>query len=259
MKPIYVQIIQQYLDKKKEQNPNYSLRALAARLEIAPSVLSEVLSQKRRLPVKKIDSVIEKLNLTEQEEKAFRYSIKKASTNLRQLAKIKKPYEKKPLDQPLDFKIIAEWEYYAVFSYFDIKPSISDAQEIGEALNLSMERVNEVLGHLIERGYLSKSDGVYSKSCKYLQAKGHEIAKAIRQAHKSTLNMAIEKVDTVELDKRYFFSTTLAIDPQRIEEARILYREFQSKLSSLLENEKPSEVYRFAFQLFPLSNSKVSG
>ena len=88
MKPIYVQIIQQYLDKKKEQNPNYSLRALAARLEIAPSVLSEVLSQKRRLPVKKIDSVIEKLNLTEQEEKAFRYSIKKASTNLRQLAKM---------------------------------------------------------------------------------------------------------------------------------------------------------------------------
>ncbi len=45
----------------------------------------------------------------------------------------------------------------------------------------------------------------------------------------------------------------MAVDSEKIPEAKILIKEFRQKMSALLESGKKDEVYQLAVQLYPLS------
>ena len=70
----YVDVLRSALDQKQIQNKNYSLRAMARDLEMAPSTLSLVFKGKRQLPKKNLKNVLDYLSLAPVEESLFRES-----------------------------------------------------------------------------------------------------------------------------------------------------------------------------------------
>ncbi|BBM83651.1 hypothetical protein [Candidatus Uabimicrobium amorphum] len=73
--PFYVEYLCNELQDRVARNPQYSLRAFAKFLDIDASFLSKVMSRKKVLSLKKVDEIVEKLRLTEEERKKFILSI----------------------------------------------------------------------------------------------------------------------------------------------------------------------------------------
>lgn len=65
--------------------------------------------------------------------------------------------------------------------------------------------------------------------------------------------MAEQSLDNDAVDTRDFVSITMAIDVDKIPEAKRRIREFWSELRQFLEFGSKKEVYQFSAQLFPLS------
>lgn len=76
--PFYSLILIENFNKKKQENPQYSLRGFARDLEVHPAVLSLVMKGKRSLPQRDADSVLAKLALTNEETSLFLSSLKKS-------------------------------------------------------------------------------------------------------------------------------------------------------------------------------------
>ena len=56
------------------------------------------------------------------------------------------------------------------------------------------------------------------------------------------------------VEHRDFSSLTFPLDPKKLDQAKTLIRRFEDDLFALLDEEStPTEVYRLAIQLFPLT------
>lgn len=254
----YLERLKEEFELRKRKNPSISLRAFAKQIGLAAPVLSEVLKRKRGIPQMQLSGLTKKLALSPTETQLFHASSRFWRSGLSQLAKVKIPdsdYEL--LDEERNFRIIAEWEYYAVFELVDTVDFSPNHKWIASRLDISEERARIVLEHLIEAGLLIRGKNQsLRKSAKQLTTSQDVQSAALRRSHKETLSMAATKLETVSLEDRFYSSSTVPIDKERLSEAKELVREFRKKLSGLLSKGKPSEVYQFAFQLFPLTTDQ---
>ena len=196
------------------------------------------------------------MTLSQEQEKAFRESYYESLISLHRLAlKKEQSSNERVLDNNYDNRIISEWEYYAIFTLFDIEESFTN-EWAAQHLGINEELVQSVLGEFEARGIVVKDNGVYRRKYDRLTTTMNVPSEAIRESHKKTLELAKDKIDEIPMDSRYFSSTTVAIDKSKLTEVRAIYREFREKLTTLLEEGEQSDVYRFAFTLFPLSNTK---
>jgi hypothetical protein len=70
--------------------------------------------------------------------------------------------------------------------------------------------------------------------------------------HLETLDQGKEKLE-LDVELRDFSSIMLAIDPEKLPEAKTIIREFRQKMASLLKHGHRSEVYQLAIQFYPLT------
>lgn len=89
-KPYHLKILHREIEKKKQKNSRYSLRAFANFLDIAPSTLSRILTNGQELSVSATRKIMKKLELSEDEKLLFIASVaeEKKIRTLLSLAKI---------------------------------------------------------------------------------------------------------------------------------------------------------------------------
>jgi len=56
-----------------------------------------------------------------------------------------------------------------------------------------------------------------------------------------------------QVEVREISSSTIAINPAKLKQAKEILTKTKKRLTALLMDENPSEVYALSFQLFPLS------
>lgn len=251
----YLSKLSEELESRKRRNPAYTLRAFARQLGIAAPVLSEVLRRKRGLPQAQVAQISKRLSLSPAETRVFCESAHAWRPGLRHLAAVEvSESEYKLIDEERNFRIIAEWEYYAVFELVDVEDFSEDPKWISRRLGITENRARIVLEHLLESGLLMRQpNGALKKVAKQLTTTQDQVSVALRRSHQESLEMASTKLETVPIEERFFSSSTIAIDKQQLPEAKELIREFRQKLSSLLTRGRRTDVYQFAVQLFPLT------
>lgn len=252
--PYYLSKLTDELESRKRRNPSYTLRAFARYLDLPAPVLSEVLRQKRGLPKQRIPHVISRLALSPKDADRFLGSASFKSSGLRSLSNIpifESDY--RVLNEERDFKIIAEWEFYAVFELVDVKGFLPDPEWIAKRLGITSTRATSVLNALVEAGLLERSKGRYRKTSKQLTTSQDVQSLALRKSHKESLEMAAVKLESIPLEYRFFSSSTIPVDKNKLAEAKDLIREFRKRLTALLSKDRPTEVYQFCIQLFPLT------
>ncbi|WP_372368749.1 hypothetical protein [Candidatus Uabimicrobium sp. HlEnr_7] len=74
-KPFYILYLENELQRRIDNNCNYSLRAFAKSLEIDASFLSKILLRKQPLALKKAEHLAQKLHLQSSQRKKFILSI----------------------------------------------------------------------------------------------------------------------------------------------------------------------------------------
>lgn len=254
-KAYYISKLRDGLLLRQRQNPRYSLRAFARDLNVDSSTLSQIMNGKRSVPSKNARDFAARLGLNEKECTLFIESINRTSTNIDDI-KISKLDQRFMLDESY-YKVLAEWEHYAVLDLFDLKDFEPTAEFVQKRLNLTEARTDMVLNNLVNSGLLvMEKNGKWKRAHPDIRTTEDMKGEALNQAHLEELDLAREKLLTIPKDQRDFSSSTYAIDPEKMDEAKTIIREFRQKMTALLKAGDKSDVYMLAIQFFPLTDTE---
>jgi len=236
--------------KRGQRNNNYSLRAFARDLGLAPSTLSEVLRGKKLLSPKRVREVGSLISLPIEIIIALEKYCEGGYSNI-------------PLDSPEHINFIVNWYYPAILSLFETKESQSCPRWISERLNVSLPKVEKALKDMITLNFLEKSDK--SEGIKLSVKKTSGMPQVPSEIFRKVKYQQIEKIretlDRLEDQKTYkasdITSITLAIDPRKMPEAIKKIARFRRQISDFLYEGEREEVYTLFISLFPLTDSKT--
>jgi uncharacterized protein (TIGR02147 family) len=248
----YLAKIREGLSLKQRSNPHYSLRAYARDIGIHPATLSQIINGKRALPVKDSEKVIKKLNLGPKERSLFIDSLTKSRT-FNQI-KINEEDNRILLDES-HYKIISEWEHFAVLELFHIDDFQRTKEDVAHKLDLTLNRADVVINNLLIAKLIELDEaGKMVKVHEDVKTTDDISSQALVDSHKETMQMGIRKIDEIALELRDFSSWTLAVDLNKFHDAKLLIKEFRKKMAALLSEGDKKEVYQLAIQFYPLSN-----
>lgn len=240
----YQELLANQLSNRKKQNPQYSLRSFAKNLGISPGQLSSLINGKKNLTLKQAAKLIEKLDLDEE-----------SSTDI---IKELVPETKSTKEQPRtlaedEMAIVSEWYYFAILSLGKIKNNRATGEWIGRKLAIQPTVAANALQTLTRMNLVKIEGSSFRQTGLELTTKTDIPSSAIRNYHRQNLKMAEGKLESVPVKERSFNSITVAVNPEKLQEATKLIERFLHRLSSTLEDGRATEVYTFATQLFPLT------
>lgn len=256
MEAFYLKKLHDVLAQRQRVNPLYSLRAFARDLDVDPSFLSKIMTGKRLLSADLAVVMVRLLKLDPTESMLFTESIHRMKPTIDGI-KIPVADERYILDDESHWKVIAEWEHYAVLSLFDIKDFRPTADEVAERLGITVPRATEVMENLIIAGLLTEDEsGALVKSHSVVRTTEDNKSRARDASHHESLELGKSKL-SLDSEVRDFSSSTLAIDMTRLPQAKMVIREFRMKMASLLKEGDRTEVYQLAVQFYPLTKLRT--
>jgi biotin operon repressor len=241
------ELLLQELEARKAKNSMYSLRAFARDLGIGSTSLSDALASKRKLSRTNILKIAQKLSWSSSQIDLLLSEIKRGR-GYKTVAEL----EKMQLEEDT-FRYVADWHYLAIRNLAKIKDNKSDPAWIASKIGISESEAEKAVQRLVRMNLIEVSDNKMFYVAQPIITTTDVPSVAIKKHHKDKLRLAEKSLAMDSVEIREFRSTTMAIDPRKIEEAKRLLKETNQKLIELMESSDATEVYNFSFQLFPLT------
>lgn len=261
-----IAILTGILQQRQKKNASYSKSALARDMGISQPLLSLIFGKRRPLTTVQAKRASILLKLSHEEEKELVESTLRSEGN----ARIRKQLDAQKLKadsnrmKELDFdqfSALAQWFHMPIIALISTKAFRRDYQWVARKIGISATEAKEAVERLIRLGMVTenaKGDLKLSQDRIDLTPKKSEVA--IRAHHAQMMRLAEEtmKTQTDEQSwmKRDISSLSLAVDSQKVPEAKLLIQKFREEMSALLTEGNISEVYQFNVQLFPITRSE---
>ena len=235
--------LQKELVSRCKKNPNYSLRAFARYLSVDPSSLSQYISKKRKASPKMKIRIAKKVGVTESQLKAF-----STKTNIDEL---EEHYQLIELDK---FHYISEWYHIAILELSNTNNFSYSPQKIASRLGITTEEAKAAIKRMIRLKLIKKVGNTIKKCNQNLSnfCPG-ETSAAHKLYQKQILDKALKSIDECPPELKDITSISMAIDIDKLPEARKMIHNFRKQMCQFLEKEKQEEVYNLSVQLFPIS------
>ncbi len=239
--------LSEQLSLRKKKNPLYSLRAFAKTLEVSPSHLSNILTGRKSLTPKLAHQIFHRLDVDQFLAQDLLQKIVSDGdgNNFKN-----EPYEILPDDQ---FKIISDWEHFAILSLAHIKNNKASAKWISDRLGIDNERARIAFERLKKLNYIQVNGGSFFQSTNSLHTTSDIPSTSIRKYHQQNLQLAADKLEEVPVHLREYTSMTVDVDLKKLPRAKKMIQSFKENLSNYLCSGNSSEVYTISIQLFPLT------
>jgi uncharacterized protein (TIGR02147 family) len=245
-----VEIMKKEFLQKKARNGSYSLRSYSRDLDLDPSNLSKMMNYQKSIGQNLRAKIGHKLGFESHESTTWLKP--RQHKNISDL-----DYQNQNLEV---FQIISEWQHYAILEYFKLNKASMAPADIANHLGLKLSVTKESLRRLIEVGLLKKTDDGYE----LLDESSSSIltmatSKAHREQQKQILEGAIDALQNVPVERRSQSSMTVAIDSQKLDEARELIKNFRREMGRFLSSsDQLDSVYQLSISLYPVTQSKIN-
>lgn len=245
-------LLRSHLVELQSKNPQYSLRSYASKVGVHVGALSSIMNGKRNVSRDLAERVARRLLIDPQ----------KRSEILEQFPEKRK--QKRANEESISpryleleaskFKMIAEWEHYAVLSLMNTKDFQDDFKWISDRLGITEARTVEVIKRLLDVGLIKRNENDHLVRTQIsVRSSDDTVNLSLRKSHESTLELAHESLNRDRVHERDFTYVTMAIDPKNMSVAKEMIRKFQDELAEVLESGNQTEVFRFSTQLFPMT------
>lgn len=239
-------------EKRKKQNPSFSLRAFSKWLNVSPAQVSQMLAGKRTITPETLNKIALRVGSSPLERNDL------LSTLVSSLVVEHNPkaLERKLLAED-QFRLIADWYHMAILSLTKLKGSKPDPRWIARRLGISAEEANLALSRLV-RMKLLETRPKFRQIAEPFEVSSQVPSEAIRRYHKQSLNLAAEKLETVPVELRQFQSISIPLKSSNVPEFKKLIDGFLDRAANVAES-KPAgaatEIYNLNVQLFPLTHT----
>ncbi|MDO9181908.1 MAG: DUF4423 domain-containing protein [Bacteriovorax sp.] len=246
-----IEILKNEFTRKKTRNGSYSLRSYSRDLDLDPSNLSKIMSYQKTIGPTLRSRIGLKLGFNEKEIKSWLKPATHEKT-------ANQNYKNLNLDL---FRVISEWQYYALLEYFKINNISSKPIDIANQLGLKVSVVNNSLKRLVELGLLKKNkESFFPADESSSSILNITTSSAHREQQRQILEGAIDALQNVPVEFRSQSSMTLAIDSTKINEARELIKNFRRDLGQFLStSDQLDSVYQLSISLYPVTNQPKKG
>jgi transcriptional regulator with XRE-family HTH domain len=235
------------LSQRCTKNPQYSIRAFAKSSGISHTVLSLVLSGKRKLSKAATQKLVDYLELDPKERMDFLKTNKKNN--------IDSEFQDLSLET---FEVISDWYHYAILSLLELPEAKFEAKWIAAQLGIKVLSAKLAILRLKKVGLVEEdSEGLWKQSGKQIKIDNKISTGATKKFHKQLLERASVSIDKDPISVRDFSAVTFTLDPSQVEYARNRLRDFRRQLMNELEAlGQPSAVYNMTIQFYPVTPIK---
>ncbi|MFS4460335.1 DUF4423 domain-containing protein [Bdellovibrio sp. HCB2-146] len=234
------------LEKRKQKNPRYSLRSFARNLDISSGKLSDIIAGKVCVGPRIFAKIENNLSLSEAEKRHLRFLYQNERKNSRLLGGIKRQL------QESEYALIASPEHFEILALMETRDAVCDYAWIKKRLGYSKEKVESALTVLLQLNMIEMVDKNRFRVVYGGATTSHDIpSEIIRQSHRNVILNSLEKLDECSVNERDFSSITMAVNPEKMDQAKKMIRDFRRRLCRLMESGEKSEVYTLNVQLFP--------
>ena len=265
--PYYRKALNDKLVERIEKNPKYSLRAFANALQVDASTLSKVLSGKCYFSEDFATDVLDRLDFTHEERELFLSSLAKArvEAGLKRMSAAQKvrvsnsSESSMPKELTADlFRTVSDWYHYAILALTRVRGFKNDPSWIAKRLGISEVEVIGAIDRLKTLELLEEVNGKLTNTYFHLNTANHEISSAaLRRRQKQIIEKSLYSLENHPISIRNHSARTVAIDLEKLPEAKKRIEEFMIKLCDDLASEKKEFVYELSVQLFPLDQQVI--
>ncbi|HCM41631.1 MAG: hypothetical protein A2070_00925 [Bdellovibrionales bacterium GWC1_52_8] len=261
----YRAFLKDELERRIASNPKYSLRAFSRDIRVSPQILSNVLNGKRGISIEVAAEIADRLGLTPDESSRFIDLVlyvhaKNAAAKkiiefkIEEKAAAQSPYSTLDVEA---FKAISDWYHNAILELVETKGFKNDPRWIAARLGISIHETQQAVQRLKQLELLEEDEKRGLKKTEINLTASYGVpSSAIRKFSRQVLQKAIESLDEQTLDERDITTMTMAIDPDRLQDAAKMISQFRRKLTDFLEQGNRTEVYTFVPALFRLTRKK---
>jgi uncharacterized protein (TIGR02147 family) len=245
--------LQNELERRCQENPNYSLRAFAKFLGVDSSVLSKIVNNKRTITPKMFEKLSSRLGLSPQERIRFVENL-----SMRSLAAPGRRTSRRTgltLDQ---FELVSKWYHFAILELTCLADFKLEPKYIARKLKITVSQVNFAIERLQRLGMLVVDEGGVLKSGNFTTTRNVDTTVALRNLQKAILNQAANAIDDVPPDLRDNSTITVATSWHKIAAAKGMIKRFRRELSDFLsDNTNADAVYQISTHFFPVTELEV--
>ncbi len=248
-----------------KRNPNYSLRAFAKKLGLAPSTLSEVLKGKKNISREMSFKLSKSLRMDSNETEYFELLVDletlvsedRRMETLDRINRLRPSGAVKDLSVDL-FKLISDWYHLPILEMTQLRDFKFSPPNISKALGITAIEAEAALERLIRLELLELSEsGKYKKTSESLSISSQVSSKALQNFHKQMLEKAITSLSEQSTKEKIVGSETFAFDAKRLPDANEIIESFYKKMVRLADQcEKSKDIYHLTVQFFRLTGVK---
>lgn len=238
--------------EKMKKNPHFSLRAFARRVEISPTVLSRILSGKRNLTFNLAVRIADALLFTpEEREELFSYFTKKNEKD----ANAQEDKNERQITLEC-FNAMKDWYHYGITQLLQVKGFVEDYQWIASMLSISSLEAKLAVDRLLRLEILERDEnGKLHRTATHFTTTSEVASSGLRHFQKQILEKSIISLEEDSLDERDITSITVAINEDKIKEAKLEIKKFRMRMSEFMSEGEKTRVYNLGIHLIPLSKS----
>lgn len=233
--------LQSEFNRRKENNPAYSIRAFARFLDIDQSTLSKFFKADRQFNVVTMNHCLNRLKAPE----AVQTQLNTVHDTLRG------DYQR--LEEVM-LEMMSSWKYWAVLEYLKINDS-HDVGRMAEYFHFNIRETEELLEKLVFLGFIRQIENKYQllKPNNKWSDKSRT-SEARKQLQKNLTSLSLDAIDKFTVEDRYHGSLTVAIPRKKLPEIKERISLFQEELGHFIQKDGGLEdVYQLTVSFFPLS------
>lgn len=241
--------------RRQAKNPRYSLRAFARHLNLPPGRLSQYISGKRAITAGALRKICDRLGVSPTTEEALLASAmrKKGSHSSDTDFYLVSAREAREADDV--FRVIAEWEHFAILSLIRLRGQKHDAASLARRLGVRKSKVEAAVARMCSIGLLSRSRGRLVRTHARIRTSDGVSSRALRIVHRDIIEQAMACLEHTPLDRRSITSITMPVNTRKLPEAVERIKAFRRSMSEFLEGANADEVYNLNVQLVPVTKS----
>lgn len=257
----YRSYLRAYLEEKIQKNPQYSLRAFARQLDLAPGFVSDVLRGNKNISLQNAGKVVSRLKLNSKESSFFQLLLqlelaKDNETKIRLSQELESLHPQRvSKDINLDvFRTLSDWHHTAILEIANTDEMKAEANEISRRLGVSRLEAQTALDRMHRLGLL-ENDPIkgFRKKDASLVIQSENPNEGLRRFHRQMLERAINSLETQTPKEKRVGSETFSFDPEDLEQANQIIEDCFTRIVQLAKKSKNKKhIYHLGIQLFKL-------
>lgn len=259
-----VQYLSLLFRRRKRSNSRYSLRAYAASIQLAPSIVSDVFRNKKRLSSDRLRKIAPLLRVTRHERSHYLHLVDLAhatdpSLQVAFRERIQKNQMRAstlhvPTDRLTD---VIFWDAFFVNECLSAHPDGLSLEQISKWTGLSTTRVADIIPGLLRLSIVEKSQEngspIYRRSAGQVLAESETDHSQFKAIHREGLSRAHRALHSVPASRRYSVTEMITIHESLLPAFRRKIDDTLDQLQALgTRSVPPKDVYAIALHVFPV-------